>query len=124
MKNGVGRRESNESNRATLMIIMMSLFYLGGNIMDSISGLFPILGYDIYANFQSYLVISNTFLFLEHGMPIFIYYSCNRSYKRIFRRMFKLSPSHDPSDSGLSQTNSMSRVNNFELRRNTIASQF
>ena len=102
------RKENSESNRVTLMVILMSLLFFFGNVLDALSGLLPLIGVDLYSEFSGYLIISNTFLFLEHGLTIFIFYNCNKCYKRTFRKMFRLRATENSEESTRSKSISKS----------------
>lgn len=86
-QSGKEGKESRESNRATQMIISVSLLYFAGNVADSLDALIELFGVDLYDNMPMYVVMGNVFLFGSHGLYIFIYYTFDKQYNQLFQRL-------------------------------------
>ena len=81
-------RQEVKANKATHMIIIACLTYLVGNTLDSIAPLMVIFGIDLNRKYSTYLMISNVFFFLSHGVSLFIYYAFNKEYRNLFQQTF------------------------------------
>lgn len=80
-------RENNDTNRATVMIIASSFLYFTGNLLDSFAAILELFKIDVF-DVPMYVVFANCLLFGSHGLYIFIYYNCNKTFRRVFRSTF------------------------------------
>ena len=71
------------------MIILMSLLYFLGNLLDSMFLLLEALGLDMYDDMPMYGVMANVFLFGSRGVDIFIYYNLDKEYNKSLRSLLK-----------------------------------
>lgn len=70
-------------SKITKFVLIVSLFYLIGNVPNSISPILYIIGVDSIV-YDYYVIFGNVILFFSHGSFFFVYYFTNRKFKETF----------------------------------------
>jgi hypothetical protein len=91
------KREKTQSNvvesrdrNLTMMVIAADVLFLIGNFPNSIVYVFSQY-VDTTGNFYKTIsLVGNTILFTAVSSDIFIYYSFNKHYRRIFNKLFRI----------------------------------
>lgn len=81
---------SEKKKNITKMVIITSLIFLGGNILNPITffhgTIFNMLRGKTFVILS---LISNTLLFASYGVNIFVFYAYNTNYRVAFRKLIK-----------------------------------
>lgn len=81
----VDKRSKNEQ-KVTKMVLLMCIFYLVGNVPNSISPiLFTIKVDPIF--YQDYVIFGNFMLFISRGSYFFIYYYFNQKFYHVYIKL-------------------------------------
>ena len=85
----VKKKEGQQTNNVTFMILVICVIYLVGNILD----LFGFFLGNFEPNFYKYqfgfLIATNLLLFTSHGVYFFIYYNFNGTFRKTFSKVKK-----------------------------------
>ena len=81
-------KDTNDTNRVTLMSVFICLNYFIGNSLDSMYPVLQVFDLDTTITDPSYKIISNSLFFGSHGVSIFIFYFFNTVYRDTFKKIF------------------------------------
>ena len=89
---GVKKKQENSSNahhgevNVTKMVLLMSFFYLIGNVPNSISPILFTANVDSLV-YSDYVIFGNFTLFLSHGSSFFLYLFFNKNFYETFIKL-------------------------------------
>jgi hypothetical protein len=87
------KRKTNENEQRakknmTRMVIWMSIFFLIGNLLNTVSFYVLEIAQNSVKFITWFVLISNSLLFTSHGINIIFYYFFNNNYRNIFKKNF------------------------------------